>query len=90
MIIGLLLELVLALFNILTSGLNIVSFPTPVLDLLYDVVSYLTFGLSFLNNYIDVPYFMSLFGIVVGMDVAFGIYDFVMWVLKKIPMLGVE
>ena len=32
----------------------------------------------------------TLFGIVVAIEVGIKIYHFVMWVLKKIPMLGVS
>lgn len=90
MIIGLLLELVLGLFSVLTIGISVAPVPAEVLETMTDVILYLSFGVSFLGNYIDVPFFLTLFGIILGMDIAFGLYDFVMWVLKKIPMLGVE
>lgn len=90
MIIGLLLELLLSLFNVLTVGIKVVGVPADVGMAFAEAIEYMLFGLSLLGHYIDVPFMMTLFGIVIGMDVAFGLYDFVMWVLKKIPMLGIE
>lgn len=90
MIIGLLLELIYALFYALTAAISIGSAPVQLGETLAAATQYMFFGLTFLNNYVDVPYMLTLFGIVLAMDAAFGIYDFVMWVLKKIPMVGIE
>lgn len=51
---------------------------------------YLELGAGILANYVSLPYVLSLFGLLLTVDAAIIIYHFVMWVLRKIPMLGVS
>ena len=55
-----------------------------------DFMEYLQTGLQILAVYTHLEYLLVLIGIVVLIDAAMLIYHFVMWVLKKIPMLGIE
>ena len=66
MIIGLLLELLLGLFSVLTVGIQVAQLPSDTAQAFGDAIQYMVFGLSLLGHYIDVPYMMTLFGIVLG------------------------
>lgn len=90
MIIGLLLELMLGLFSVLTAGISIMQVPVEALQAGHTALEYMVFGLQFLNNYVDVPFLMTLFSVILGVDTGFMIYRFCMWVTKKVPMIGIE
>lgn len=57
------------------------------LEQFYDILSS---GATIVANYTHYPYLMTLLGIVLGVDLALGIYHLVMWIIRKIPMAGMS
>ncbi len=90
MIIEGLLNILYNVFSALTSAIDIPSMPPEVMEYLNKALEYISVGLQILAVYTPLQYLLTLFGIVVAIEVGLKIYHFVMWVLKKIPMLGVS
>lgn len=90
MIIEALMNLILNVFSLLTSPINIPSMPADVETYLSNFLEYMEMGLQVLAVYTPLEYLLVLFGIIVAIDVGLAVYHFVMWVLKKIPMLGIS
>lgn len=90
MIIKALMTLLYNVFSALTSAIHIPQLPDELHSFISDFMEYLQTGLQILAVYTHLEYLLVLIGIVVLIDAAMLIYHFVMWVLKKIPMLGIE
>lgn len=90
MLIDGLIDLLFGLVDWLTSGLNIPALPPELMSLVANVTQYITVGIAILSNYTHMDYLLVLFGIVVAVDVGLLGYKFIMWVLRKIPMLGMS
>lgn len=90
MIIEGLLNVLYNVFSALTSGISIPSMPDEVANYLTTTLEYIKVGCQILGAYTPLPYLVTLLGIVVAIDLGLKIYHFVMWVIKKIPMLGVS
>lgn len=90
MIVNALIDMLYGLIDWLTSGLNIPALPDEVMQVAASVTEYLVMGLKFIANYTHLDYLLVLFGIVAAVDAGMLVYKFVMWVLRKIPMLGIE
>lgn len=84
------------LLNVLKNILNILlvfkipSLPSNVTGYIDTLFGYLETGASILSNYTPLGYLLTLFGIIVAVDGGILIYHFVMWILKKIPMLSMS
>lgn len=89
MIIKSLLDLLYNVFSALTSAISIPQLPDSVAGYLEDFLEYINLGIQILAVYTPLEYLLTLFGIVVAIEAGLLIYHFVMWVLKKIPMLGI-
>lgn len=89
MIIELLLSLIYNLFNLLTSPIHI-----PGYDSIYDqfepLIHIALQTIPLLNNFVDLSVASALLIILVFIDVGVALYHFVMWILRKIPMIGVS
>ncbi len=90
MIVNALIDMLYGLIDWLTSGLNIPALPEEVIQVAASVTQYLVMGLKFIANYTHLDYLLVLFGVVAAVDAGMLVYKFVMWVLRKIPMLGIE
>lgn len=90
MIIKLLLELLYGIFSVLTLPINIPQLPETAQSYLTQFFDYLEMGAGILANYTHFGYIMSLFGVVIAVDVGIKLYHFVMWIIKKIPMMSVS
>lgn len=90
MIIEGLLNILYNVFSALTSAINIPSMPEGVSAQINNFNQYLIVGLQILGTYVDLPYLLTLFKIVIAIEIGLKIYHFVIWVIKKIPMLGVS
>lgn len=64
--------------------------PNEVYYYIDSAMDYIVAGAGILNNYTPLTYLMLLFGIVLTIDLSIMIYKFVMWVIKKVPFLGVK
>lgn len=90
MIIYLLLELIYNLFSILTLPINIPSLPDSITSIMNQFASYLSTGIAIIGNYFDVGYLLVLFGLVISIDVGISLYKFVMYIIRKIPMMNIK
>lgn len=90
MIVNALIDLLYGLIDWITSGLNIPALPPEVVQVANQVTEYLVVGLKLIANYTHLDYLLVLFGIVVAVDAGLLVYKFIMWVIRKIPMLGIS
>lgn len=90
MIVEALLNLIYGVFSVLTAPINIPDLPAEVSGVISTAVEYIGTGIGVLSNYVNLPYLLTLFGVVVAVEAGILIYKLVMFFVKKIPMLGVE
>lgn len=90
MIIETLMNILYKVFSALTSFINIPSLPDAISGYMDTALGYIGSGVQILATFTHLQYLLVLFGIILAVDVGIGIYHFVMWILKKIPMLGVS
>lgn len=74
----------------MTSFINLPNLPTEIATYLAEFTAYLTAGAAILNNYVPMNYILGLLTITIGVDVAVHGYKFILWVLKKIPILNIK
>lgn len=89
MIIELLLNLIYNLINLLVA-INIPKLPDTVYGYFDQFFDYLVAGAGLLANYTPLAYLMTLFGIILAVDGGILIYHFIMWILRKIPVISVS
>lgn len=90
MIIKTLLDLVYGLFSLLTVAIRIPSMPDGVMQAIDGYMGYIRSGIGILANFCNLGYVLVLFGVIVAVDIGVLVYKFVLWILKKIPMIGIE
>lgn len=90
MIIEMLLNAIYNVFKLLTTPINIPDLPADAFGYVNQFFDYMVMGAGILANYTPFDYLMIIFGILLAVDVGIMLYHFVMWILKKIPMLGIE
>lgn len=90
MVIEALMNLLLKLFSVLTSAINIPALPEQVNTFMAEALGYIRTGVQLLGCFTNIEYLLILFGLIIAIDVGIAVYHFVMWVLKKIPMLGIS
>lgn len=90
MLIDGLIDLVFGLVNMIMSAFNIPSLPPELMSVIDGFAQYIQMGIAILSNYCHMGYLLALFGVVVAVDVAILGYRFIMWILRKIPMLGIS
>lgn len=69
---------------------KIPQLPTETMSYIDNLFSYLETGASILANYTPLSYLLVMFGVLLAVDTGILLYHFVMWVIKKIPFLGME
>lgn len=91
MIIEALLNMIIGLFEKLLSFINIPQIPA---DVVNQVDTTLTDFITRASELIDLflPYSIAktLIIIVIAIELGVEVYHFVMWIIKKIPMLGIS
>lgn len=90
MIIEALINVIYSLFATLTSVLKVPSLPDGVMDVIDTAFGYISTGIKIVSNFTHFEYLLVLFGIIVALDAVIFLYHIILWVLKKIPMLGIE
>lgn len=88
MILKLLFNLVIGLINLIPFELP--YFPDGITTVLDTMETYLLSGVGLLKAFTDWSYLITLFKLVITMELVFYGYKLVLWILKKIPMLGIE
>lgn len=91
MIISALLTLFFGLLSLLLAPIpSLPSFPPEISSYLDQVSSYISTGASIINAYT----YGSVLAVMVSLSLLlfafYELYIFVMWILKKIPMVGIE
>lgn len=89
MIIYMLMWGVYALLNILLP-FSIPSLPAQVTTYLNQAMEFVIPGGGILANYTHMKYLLTLFSIIVIIDSAILTFNIVLWIAKKIPMLGIK
>lgn len=83
-----------ALISLLTTLLNWINIPQIPADILTSVKDTIDMVISTGEGLLDLvmPYNIAkvLIEIVIAIEIGVELYHFVMWVLKKIPMVGIE
>lgn len=69
---------------------DIPDLPSEVYGYIDTAFEYIVAGAGLLANYTPLSYLMILFGVLLAVDAGIVIYHLVMWIIKKIPMLGVS
>lgn len=84
--------IITALYNIFNLLLvfEIPQLPASAMEYVTTLFDYLVVGAGLLNNYVPLGYLLVLFGVLLAVDAAILIYHFVMWIIRKIPMLGMS
>lgn len=90
MIIEALMNVVYVLFELLTMPISIPGLPEGVRGVMTGALDYISVGVALLANYCDIGYLVTLFGVILAVDAGMLIYKFVMWIIKKIPMIGIQ
>lgn len=90
MIIEGLLSLLLAVFRVLTLPISIPFMPDTVKTFLATALDYMTSGAVFIAQFFDMEYLLTLFSLVIIVEVGIALYHGVMWLIKKIPMLDIK
>lgn len=84
------MQVVYKIFEILTLPISIPPLPDSIKEIISEVMEYMETGIALLANYTDLGYLLVLFGIIIAVDVGVLLYKLVMWILRKIPMLGMS
>lgn len=89
MIIEMLLDVI---FNILSLlfVFELPQLPQDVFAYIENIFDYMVTGAGILANYTPLGYFMILFGVILAIDAGLVIYHFVMWIIRKIPLVGIS
>ncbi len=90
MLIELILDALYGIFSVLTAPINIPRLPESVHGFLDTAFGYLQSGAGIVANYVDLTFLLAIFGIILTVDIGIHLYHFVMWILRKIPMLSIE
>lgn len=91
MIIESLLNLIIKLFIGLLSFIDIPEFPEDVIENIDSTLStIIDKGSSLIDLVIPYDFAKALLLIVISIEIAIPVYHFVVWVLKKIPMLSIR
>lgn len=90
MIISGAMDVLFTIFEFLTRPINIPPLPTEIQSYMSKFFDYLETGAGVLANYVPLSYFFILFGVILAVDVGVQIYHFIMWLIRKIPFLGMS
>lgn len=90
MIVELVFDLIYAVLSVLTLALKLPSMPVKVVEIIATAMDYITSGIAIVSAYVDMSYLLMLFGVIFAIDVALLAYHIIMWILRKIPILGIE
>ena len=89
MIIEMLLDRIYGVMSTLMV-FSIPDLPESVYGYIETGFEYIVAGGGLLANYVPLGYLMTLFGVLLAIDAGVLVYHFVMWIIRKIPMLGMS
>ena len=88
MIIQALIDMILNVFAVLTLPISIPGTPEEIKEVLLMAIEYITMGAKIVGNYCDMPYLLSLFVTITSIDIGIYVYKVIMWILRKVPFIG--
>lgn len=83
-------EMFFNILQILFSNLNVPRLPVSINTIGQYINMIITNGAGIVAFFISPTLLKSLFGVVVGVMVFEELYTLVMWILKKVPMVGIK
>lgn len=91
MIIETIMNALISLFTTLLNFVNIPHIPANILTSVNDTIDLIIDRSAEMIDLV-LPYNIAvvLLGIVIAIELGVHVYHFIMWVLKKIPMVGIE
>lgn len=90
MIINSLMQLVYKLLSLVLTPLDIDGFPEGTQESVNNFFDIIFNSSESVIGLLIPSFTFILIGIIIAVEVGIHLYHFVMWVLKKIPMLGIE
>lgn len=90
MLIEIILNFILLVFRVAFATIQIENLPSDIQMVLATLTAYLIDGGRVICAYIHVPYILALLTFVIAMNAVMNGYRFLMWVLRKIPFLGID
>lgn len=90
MIVEALLGLVSWIIDILLFPLEIQELPQKFAEIMALITTYFLRAASIIAAYIDTPYILALLGFVISFNAVLAAFDFIMWVLRKIPFINIH
>lgn len=91
MIINALLNAVFKIFNVIFSAINIPSIPEDTLQAIDDLFTVIFDNSeSIIGLFIPWTVVNVLLPIIIALEIALPVYHLLMWILRKIPFLGVS
>lgn len=90
MIVQALLSVVLLMLNLLMIPFGLITFPSNVLSVMSSAVGYIAVGFRIVATYTHFSFLLDLFAIALSVGAFFRLYHLVMWILRKIPFLGIS
>lgn len=90
MIIEALLNVLYTAFRLLLMPIDIPNLPPEVQQTISEIFTYISGGLGILGEFLDLDYLLTLFGLVLAVDIGMMLYKLVMFVMRKIPFLGIK
>lgn len=90
MLVDTLLTVLYGFLQLVFGSINLPTFPDSFMSYVDIALDYLESGMHLLGNYVDLSYMVLLLEIFISLWLAFELYKFVMWVLRKIPILNIK
>lgn len=88
--INLLMDFVYAIMYVVTGPIGSVRLPPEVLQYVTVALDYMAEGAVVLSQFVDMGYLLVLWMIVLEIDLGILTFRALMWVLRKIPLLGMS
>lgn len=90
MIISGLMNLIYNFFELILSPINIEAMPDGSVDKVHNFFDILFTSSESVIGLLVPNICFILIGIIIGIEIGIHLYHFVMWILRKIPMLGIN
>lgn len=90
MLIQTVLNLIAGLFRLLLLPFRVANISNDLQAKILLVIDYLADGAAVVQSYTDFSFLLFLLGFCVTVEVLDNGYHFVMWILRKIPFLGID
>lgn len=90
MLIEIVLNFILLVFRVAFLPIQIEHLPSDIQIVLATLTAYLIDGARVVCAYIHVPYITALLAFVIAMNAVMNAYRFLIWLLRKVPFLGID